>query len=268
MPRALRDLQRGFAEAVLTRNLAGFAHAIAPGRFAPAQHLQVYRNNIAVSLAAALEAVYPVVARLVGTDFFGYMADQFIRRHPPASGNLHDFGGELAAFLAGFAPAAQLAYLADVARLEWAWHEAFHAADHDRLDLARLVQVPAERYAALRFVLHPSARLIASAYPIQRILQANQPAQSGDEQVDLATGPVRLLVIRRALDVEIEMLEVAEYAFLSAVAERMPLEAACAQALAADPAFDVTQSLRDHVLRGTVVDVDSVGNQQNPKVAP
>ena len=254
MTEALRDLQRGFAEAVLTRDLDGFAHAIAPGRFTPAQYLQVYRNNVAVSLTGALQAVYPVVARLVGADFFAHAADQFIRRHPPASGNLHDFGAELAEFLADFGPAAELVYLPDVARLEWAWHEAFHAADHAPFDLARLATVAAERYEALRFALHPSARLIASPYPIERIWQANQPERCGDERIDLAAGPARLLVIRRALEVKIETLGVGEFALLSAVAQRAPLEAACAQALAADPAFDVTPSLQDHVLRGTVVD--------------
>ena len=254
MTGALRDLQRGFAEAVLTRDLARFAHAIAPGRFTPAQHLQVYRNNVAISLTEALAAVYPVVARLVGADFFAHTADQFIRRHPPASGDLHDFGTELAGFLADFGPAAGLAYLPDVARLEWAWHEAFHAADHAPFDLARLAGVAADRYEMLRFILHPSARLIASPYPIQRIWQANQPDQSGEEAIDLAAGPARLLVVRRGLDVEVEALALAEFVFLSAVAEHAPLGAAFARAVAAEPAFDVTQALQDHVRRGTVVD--------------
>jgi hypothetical protein len=252
-PQALHDLQRGFAEAVFTRNLDGFAHAIAPGRFTPTQHLQVYRNNVAISLTEALKAVYPTVARLVGEDFFGYAADQYIRRHPPRSGNLHDFGGELAEFLAGFAPAAGLAYLPDVARLEWAWHEAFHGADHGPLDIARLASLPAEQHGRLRFLLHPSARLITSPYPILRIWQADQTG--GEEQIDLAAGPDRLLVIRHTLEVEIDTLGAGEFVFLSALTQGASLEAAIAQALAAEPTFDAAQSLRDHVVHGTLVDV-------------
>jgi hypothetical protein len=254
MTQSLHKLQRGFAEAVFTRQLDAFAYAIAPGRFAPAQHLQVYRNNVAISLTEALAAVYPVVARLVGEEFFGHAAGRFIERYPPASGNLHDFGAEFAEFLAGFSPAAALVYLPDVARLEWTRHRSFHAADHAPLELARLAHVPADRYESLCFVLHPSARLIASPYPIDRIWQANQPDQSGEEAIDLATGPARLLVIRRHLDVTVEALTLAEFAFLSALAECAPLDAACARALAADPACDVTDALRDHVARGTVVD--------------
>src|SRR6185436_9928463 len=77
----------------------------------------------------ALAAVYPVVQRLLGQGFFEYACDAFIRRHPPRSGNLHDFGAEFAEFLAGFEAASTLTYLPDTARLEWSWHVAFHAAD-------------------------------------------------------------------------------------------------------------------------------------------
>lgn len=254
MTRGLRELQRGFAAAVLTRNLDAFTHAIARGRFSPAQHLQVYRNNVAIGLGEALQAVYPVVARLVGAEFFAHLADQFIGRHPPASGNLHDFGRELAGFLADFAPAAGLAYLPDVARLEWAWHEAFHAADHAPFDFARLAGVAAERYEALRFVLHPSARLVSSPYPIERIWRSNQPEEAGEEAIELSAGPSRLLVIRRGLEVTVETLTPGEAALLSALARGAAFAQACAAALAAEADFDIAQSLRDHVLRGTVVD--------------
>ena len=134
-----------------------------------ARHLQVYRNNVFESLVGALKAVYPVVERLVGTGFFAYAADGYIRHHPPASGNLHDFGDSFAGFLAGFEPARALAYLPDVARLEWAWHRAFHAADRAPLALERLAAVPPERYGQVRFRLHPSAQFIASDYPLLRI---------------------------------------------------------------------------------------------------
>ena len=84
----------------------------------------------------------------------------------------------------GFSPAlslrAQLAYLPDVARLEWAWHRAFHAADRAPLALERLAAVPPERYGQVRFRLHPSAQFIASDYPLLRIWEVNQPAYAGE----------------------------------------------------------------------------------------
>ena len=92
----LRELQHDFITALFDeRNERAYA-GICNGRFNGARLLQVYRNNIFISLTAALAAVYPVVQRLVGEGFFKYAADAFIRAHPPASGNLHDFGAGLA----------------------------------------------------------------------------------------------------------------------------------------------------------------------------
>ena len=193
---SLPELQRAFADGVLADDAAIVQHLRA-GRFPAERHLQVYRNNVFESLTGAFKAVYPAVERLVGTGFFAYAVDGYIRRHPPASGNLHDFGEDFAGFLAGFEPARALAYLPDVARLEWAWHRAFHAADGGPLALAALAAVAPEHYGELRFRLHPSAQLLASDYPILRIWQVNQPDHAGDATVDLAEGGGRLLGVRR-----------------------------------------------------------------------
>ncbi len=249
----LPDLQRAFADGVLADDAAIVRHVRA-GRFPAERHLQVYRNNVFESLAGALKAVYPAVERLVGAGFFAYAADGYIRRHPPASGNLHDFGEDFAGFLADFEPARALAYLPDVARLEWAWHRAFHAADGSPLALAALAAVPPARYGELRFRLHPSAQLLVSDYPIQRIWQVNQPDHAGDATVDLVEGGVQLLVVRRGLDVAVESLGAGEGALLRAFAAGQNLEQAGAAALAAESGYDLPAALQSHVARATLAD--------------
>ena len=249
----LRDLQAEFAAAVFDERPEMSARVRA-GRFPAAQHLQVYRNNVVESLTGALRAVYPVVEKLVGDGFFRYAAHEYLRAHRPRSGNLHDFGDAFAGFLAGFAPAAELPYLPDVARLEWAWHQAFHAADAPAFDFARLGAVPAERHETLRFVLHPSARLLASDFPVVRIFEISQEGYGGDTSVDLAEGGVRVLVIRRELTVTVEALAAGEAELLTALAGQQQLGAAVEAALAAQPGFDLTSALALHLQRGTLVD--------------
>jgi Putative DNA-binding domain len=249
----LRDLQTEFAGALFDER-PEMAARVRAGRFPAAQHLQVYRNNVVESLTGALRAVYPVVEKLVGDGFFRYAVHEYLRAHRPRSGNLHDFGDAFASFLAGFAPAAELPYLPDVARLEWAWHQAFHAADAPAFDFARLGALPAEQHATLRFVLHPSARLLASDFPVVRIFEINQEGFDGDTSVDLAEGGVRALVIRRGLTVYVEPLAAGEAELLAALAGQQPLAAAVQAALAVQPEFDLTGTLAGHLRRGTLVD--------------
>src|SRR5512138_2938316 len=126
-----------------------------------AHRLQIYRNNFSESLIAALGAVYPVVTQLVGEDYFRQVARLCIAQYPPRSGHLHPFGRELPSVLRAIPSAAELPYLADVAELEWAWHEVYHEADTAPLDPALLQEVPAEQQMNLGLELAPAARLVS-----------------------------------------------------------------------------------------------------------
>ncbi|MFA5826551.1 MAG: DNA-binding domain-containing protein, partial [Gallionellaceae bacterium] len=125
----------------LNDELASFARAIIRGEepssqidanypnYSDAVAMEVYRNNYRGNLHDALAGAYPVVKQLVGDDFFRFMARKFIEQYPSHSANLHHYGTELPDFLATFAPAQELVYLADVAALEWAYHLAYFVAD-------------------------------------------------------------------------------------------------------------------------------------------
>jgi hypothetical protein len=220
--RSLRETQTAFADAILM------------GR--GGERLQVYRNNVFISLRQALADVYPVVRRLVGEEFFNQLARRFVREYPSRSGNLHDFGSELARFLEKLPDLSELPYLPDVAALEWALHEVFHAAEATPVDFSTLVDPENARLA-----LHPAARLIASRYPILAIWEANQDEEV--PSVDLAAGGDWLLVIRQDLERVVERLSVGEFALLGALAQQMTLGEACEAALAAEPRLDLAAAM-------------------------
>ena len=122
-------------------------------------------------------------------------------------------------------------YLADVARLEWLRHAAFHAADRVPLTASGLAAVPPEQAGAIAFEFHPSAGLIASPYPIVSIWETN----AYDEEVR-PIGPElpgeAALVIRPELQVTVLRLDPAEYAFAAALAAGETLAEAAAKAAA------------------------------------
>ncbi len=125
----LRELQAGFRDALLGGDEHAAEATVRGDGLGAAARLAVYRHHVFTSLTAALESTYPVVGRLVDARFFRYVADQYIREHPPVSPCLFEHGAELGDFLARFEPCRHLAYLPDVARLEWAMNAALHAPD-------------------------------------------------------------------------------------------------------------------------------------------
>jgi Uncharacterized protein conserved in bacteria (DUF2063). len=169
----LAEAQHRFARAVLQALLSvpnGIRGDLRPTR---ERRFGVYRNNVKAGLAAALAARFPVVARLVGEEFFTAMALVFIERHPPRSPVLAEYGAPFANFLEGFDPVASLPYLPDIARLEWARHVAFHSADARPADIARLAALAPEQLGTAILGLHPATAVIASPWPIVSIWTTN-----------------------------------------------------------------------------------------------
>ncbi len=221
----LREIQSGFSRSLIAGDSEGSAH-ILPGKLSAEARLEIYRHNVFTNLSNALGDIFPVVKRVVGEGFFREAARVFIRDVPSTSGDLNRYGAAFGDFLAAYPHAAELPYLADVARMEWAWQEAFHAAEAAPLDLARLAAIPAERHGGLRFVLHPSARLLASDYPLLAIWKVNQEGYSGEMAVEWDSGREHLLVFRPERDVGMQALTATEWHFLQACSQGADLETA------------------------------------------
>ena len=153
------------------------------------------------------------------------------------------------------AGAINLPYLEDVARLEWAWHHAFHAGDCVAFDMARLAAVPPEQHAALRFSLHPSVTLIESLHPIVRIWEVNQSEYAGDMRLDWTMPGDLTLVSRHDLTVKIQSLPHASFYFLRALNSAETLETAADVAFTVDAEFDLQHALLSAIQLNLIVDL-------------
>lgn len=218
--------------------------------------MQVHRRNAEANWHDALAAAYPVVARLVGPAFFREAALRYAEAEPSASGDLEEFGAAFAPFLAAYPHAATLAYLADVARLEWALHESERAGDAAPLDLAALARCAAGDPGAIRLRLHPAVRLIASPHPILAIWEANQAGRDGSPED--APGAARVLV-RRVGGVALPAaIDAFDWTLLAALAAGETLDQACV-ALGEAAAEHLGPALARHVRDGVLCDFEAPG---------
>ena len=117
IPALVRPTQSGFVRALLDPTLPAPPGLATWNGSDPALRFAVYRNNVVVSLVAALADTFPVVRELVGADFFTAMARLYVAEQPPSSPVLAHYGDGFADWLAQFEPAANLPYLADMAPL-------------------------------------------------------------------------------------------------------------------------------------------------------
>lgn len=209
----------------------------------PATRFAVYRNNVVVSLIDALADTYPVVQALVGEEFFRAMAGVFARAHPPRSRVMAYYGDSFAEFIAAFAPAASVPYLADVARLEMARVLAYHAADAEPVatDALHAALADPQQLVALRLVLHPSVQVITSEFAVLSIWAAHQDASCAPPMdPDVAQA---VLVYRNALTVDSQELATGAAVFVSNLQSGQSLLDAADAASTSDAEFDLTHTL-------------------------
>jgi hypothetical protein len=143
----------------------------------------IHRNNVRLAYQRVLQEAFPVVHRLVGDDFFRLLAHEYFNAHPPSSPLVARYGDSLPRFLDGFEPSSRLPYLADMARLEIAWLQSYHAADAKSLDVIDLVRLIDNDANEVRLSLHPSLRLIKSPHPVHAIWLQNRAGESESKAI-------------------------------------------------------------------------------------
>ena len=201
---------------------------------ADAARFAVYRNNVHVGLTGALAQRFPVTGRLVGEEFFRGMARVYVQDNKPASPLMFEYGDGFPDFVAGFAPARHLVYLADVARIEAAWSRAYHAADVGVLPVAALAAIAPERLAETRLARHPAAAIVTSAHPAGSIWAAHQTDPVGTV---VARRPETMLIARPDATVNVHVLPETDAVFAAAVLDGATLGEAAETALAGQPKF-------------------------------
>ena len=216
-----------------------------------ARRFDVYRNNVAAGLTEVLAKRFPVIARLVGDDFFRDLARVYARNHRPQSPVLLAWGDSFPSFLAAFPPLAAYPYMADVARIEVARGRAYHAADAFPIAPELLVQAASDPKGA-RLVLHPSVQVLRLDHPGVTIWQANQPGQTPDRAI--VPMPECALILRnRQFEVPVAALAPGDAAMLGAMLSGCGLIVAATAAASAEPDHDPQPILVRLMQAGAIV---------------
>jgi len=213
------------------------------------RRFSVYRNNVAVGLIGVLEARHPVSRRIAGDDLFRAMARAFAHAHKPRSPIMIAYGEEFPEFLAGCDGVEPC--LADVARLENAWVEAYHAEDEAAATVGELAALSPDCLPRARIVFHPAVRLLRLSTPAASVWASAQ-------RCDMPAAPIEgigedALVTRPECDVRVRILPPLGYDFALSLREGATLIEA-AQALN-DPAFDFGTHLVGLVESGAVASI-------------
>lgn len=202
---------------------------------------------------------FPVVRQIVGEDIFRPMARLFVYEHAAGDVASAVHGDAFADFVAAFPAVVELRYLADVARLEAAIGEARDVPEGPASsapaglppDPGSLAAVGLQGIAGARLTLHPSVRVIASAYPVVTIWQASRSHHAAEDSPQWEAEEA--LVVRAGRDVAVHRMAAGGRVFVAALRADGTLAEARAAAARVAPLFDLGAHLATLFASGAVV---------------
>jgi hypothetical protein len=185
------------------RRMAAVAESfIAPNsQLSAFERLEIYNRQYWFRVMGALAEDFPALEAVVGGRAFEGMSVAYLTAHPSRSFTLRNLGSKLAEWLAENPKwAGRRQRLAvDVARVEWAFVEAFDNAARTPLMLDRIATLD----AGSRLTLQPHLRLVALNYPADDLVlslhdrQKRDASEAGQKHELGVSAPAELPRLRR-----------------------------------------------------------------------
>jgi hypothetical protein len=220
----LGELQAIFAEAlVIPRPIAregewperGDAAFTGSARLSPIEQLDVYREQFWLRHVDCLAEDFPTLRAHVGDARFEAIVAAYLAAHPPVHFQLRHLGDDLADFLNK-----EDALLSDIARVEWAYIDAFDAEDAPPLDPATVQAIAPSAWTDVRIVFHPALQRLRLAHATHKMRERFRE----DKTVEVpAAVPTHLGIYRRGILLYTEEMDPLSYDLALRLARGEPL---------------------------------------------
>jgi hypothetical protein len=190
----------------------------------------IYRNNTIGTRKRALQAIYPVIEKVLGESCFDMLAIDFVNASPSIDSDLNLYGAGFPEFLQDLSnnetAFSELPYLKDLATLEWLYHKNYYAAD----DLPISEKQFADIDTSVMLERSRSLFCMRTLFPIYDIWQNHQGNKSVKE-VSALTDEDYILIFRQQGHPVVQLLDREEWSILQSVEGQMELDVVVQSAL-------------------------------------
>ena len=215
---SLRDLQDSFQRHLFYGDTNIIRHIVNTQNASDTQRLATYRNAYFGRLVEALAIDFPAVKAILGDDKFSRLCHDYIDTYPSTQYSLRWFGSHFTDFISQHIFGQQQTFLAELAKLEWTFINAFDAADVIPLPASRIADIPVESWPDIGIGLHPSVYYFDYHWNIVDIWRAVQE-QGPVPQAATLSKTSTCVIWRQALRTRYRILDEFEAAALHAAAQ-------------------------------------------------
>ena len=172
----------GAAEGLANEKLltpGGLARVIAgDDRLSAEARVDIYANMYFYRILEVLQEDFPATLAVTGAERFHNLATGYLIDYPPRHFSISHAGEHLADFIRDHPLREEFPFLADLARLERALIEVFHAADAKPLDAEQMRTIAPEDWPAMELALHPAQQILPLEWNVASILKATEQGET------------------------------------------------------------------------------------------
>ena len=162
-------------------------------RLSAEERVDIYANMYFYRILDVLKEDFPATLTMLGAERFHNLVTGYLIEYPPAHFSISYAGEHLADFIRGHPLREEFPFLADLARMERALVEVFHAADAKPLDAEHLRAIAPADWPSLNLKLHPAHQVLELEWNVAATLDA---VEQGEEPSQPARDDIRMLVWR------------------------------------------------------------------------
>jgi hypothetical protein len=240
---SLAQIQAQFHQQLTQGDSDIVKHIQSGGEINPAQRVSIYESGYFARLTEVLGTDYKVLWMVLGDDEFEALAKAYILAKPSRYFSLRWFGQDFAQFLSE-QEGEHAPMLAQLARLEWAFVDAFTSEDVPMLALEKIAKVAPESWPNLCFRFHPSLQIVEHDWDILSFWQAGRAQETFPELEHYQTIQT-MLVWRHALTTQYRSVSKEEACALGAAQQGASFSEICEALL--------SQHIEEEALAGVLV---------------
>lgn len=186
------------------------------------ERLNVYRNNYRQGVIGHLRQTFERCNAHVGEDYFAQLASSYLAEYPPQTTALEGYGYEFPKHLATLqtqrSELAKLAYLPDLAKLDWLCDEIYYSPAPSPWPRQVFNELTLEQQANTQLLLSPACRLLRSHWPLSQLWELHAE-RCDDVEMQYLEQAEHLLLYRQNYRIRLKKLPDDIYLLLQAVQE-------------------------------------------------
>lgn len=189
--------------------------------------ISIYRNNVNGAHQKALSQIYPACFNILGEDYFNQICYVYRFKHPSVDADLNKYGERFPMFLQekidNCKELEDLEYLAELAYLEWHWHESYFADDDEPFSFKELELIGSEVQDRIFFRMSNAFHLHSTIYPLLDIWNANKNIIDDTQEFHMPDSESYFCIARREFASTINLLDYESYMLLKSISDGMSL---------------------------------------------